>query len=152
MEGDRKKCIAKSVFDRELVQRHCGAALKSFLHGGWRFFYLREEDIRSLFLDLIEEFPGSQIMFEVYSKFMLRLRNGTIKKQQRNASSILARAQWAAGSSASIVKWSDKIRVVDDFPYYSRVDMERHWDKKVLFPLKVIRIFNGVRMVRLALG
>ena len=151
-EGERNKCVAKSVFDRTWFRDIKERRSKVFFMAGGVLVYLKEKKIRKLFVDLIEEFPGSEIMFDIYSRIFAWLRNHALAQRRKDRLELFVRWQWGVNSAKAIARWSDKIRVLDEFPYYSRIDLEEYWDEKVLAPLKFMNFFKVMKMVRLGLG
>lgn len=150
-EGPRNKFIAKSVFDRSWFADIKERRSKVFFISGGVLVYLKEEEIKGLFLDLIKEFPQSEIVFEIYSKFLLWVRNGALARR-KTKSQLFSPMQWGANSARTIAAWSEKIQVLDEFPYYSRINLEEFWDEKNLTPLKIMNFFKVMKIVRLKLG
>ncbi|HTR82072.1 MAG TPA: class I SAM-dependent methyltransferase [Bacteroidota bacterium] len=152
-EGERNKSIAKSVFDRSWFQEIKERRSKIFFMSAGVFVYLQEEEIKGLFLDLIREFPGSEIMFDAYSKPLLWLRNNVlITRIQVQRSKLLARWHWGVNSGKAIARWSDEISVVDEFPYYSGINLEEFLDKKIVSSFQLLNFFRAIKMVHLKFG
>ena len=152
-EGERNRFIGKSVFDRswfnDIQERHS----KVFFMAGGVLVYLEEKEIKRLFLDIIEEFPGSEITFEIYSKKFLWLRNHFLDNRKRGQTSrLLVRMVWGVNSGKAIAKWSNRITIIDEFPFYSRINLEEYWDKKYLSSLRVLNFFRSIKMLHLRLG
>ena len=150
-EGERNRLIAKSVFDRSWFTDIKIRRSKVFFMAAGVLVYLKEEEIKRLFLDLIQEFPGSEIIFEIYSKMFLRLRNRALNNRGQK-SELLVRMEWGVNSGKAIAKWSERIIVDDDFPFYSRIHLKEYWDKKYLFSLRLLNFFRMIKMVHLRLG
>jgi O-methyltransferase involved in polyketide biosynthesis len=151
-DGPRNVSIAKSVFDRSWFQDVKVRGSRVFLMAGGVFVYLNERDIKALFLDLAEEFPGCEIMFEIYSKLLVWLRNNVLVRKEMKSSDVMSRFKWGVGSAGAIARWSGKIRVVDEFPFYSRFDMEKNWTKEETQRFKAMNFFNWIKVARLSLG
>jgi hypothetical protein len=60
--------------------------------------------------------------------------------------------QWGVNSAKAIAAWSEKIQVLDEFPYYSRINLKEFWDEKNLTPLKIMNFFRWMKIVHLRLG
>ena len=58
---------------------------------------------------------------------------------------------WGINSAKAITKWSDKIQIIDEFPYFSDY-LEDYWDKKSLSSIKTMNVFKMMKMVQLRLG
>jgi O-methyltransferase involved in polyketide biosynthesis len=147
-ETDRNKFIAKSVFDTSWFKDIKVRRSKVFFISAGVLVYLKESEIRRLFLEMIHEFPDSEIMFEIYSKKLLWLRNHALARGQMK-SELFRPMQWGVNSAKEIAKWSPNIKMLDEFPYYSRVTLENYWDEKTLTPIKIMNFFKVMKMVHL---
>ncbi|MGO9482132.1 MAG: hypothetical protein ACLP05_10185 [Candidatus Kryptoniota bacterium] len=87
-------------------------------------------------------------MFDVYSRWLLKLRYKLVKGG-RMKSELFVPHRWEIGPVKEFEEWSDRIKVVDVFRYYSRIDLGQYWDKRVLTPLRVLNFFGAIKMVRL---
>jgi O-methyltransferase involved in polyketide biosynthesis len=146
-ETNRNGCIAKSIFDTTWFKDIKIRGSKVFFFSAGVLVYLEESRIRQLFLDMIPEFPGSDIMFEIYSKWMLWLRNHLLARGQMK-SDLFSPMQWGANSAREIAKWSPKVKILDEFPFYSRINLENYWDEKTLAPIKIMNFLRVMKMVR----
>lgn len=150
-EGPRNRIIAKSVFDRswfmDIQERNAGV----FLMAGGVFAYLKEKEIRPLFLDLAGEFPGSEIMFEIYARFLVFIRNLFMRKGAPGAEPI-PRFEWAVNSAKRIAEWDRGIRVLEEFPFYDRIDLGAVADPEARRQAESINRWKWIKMVRLRLG
>jgi O-methyltransferase involved in polyketide biosynthesis len=149
-EGERNVCIAKSVFDRSWFNDIRERRSKVFFMAGGVLVYLKEEEIRRLFLDLIQEFPASEMVFEIYSKIFLWIRNHILVK--RNKSEMFAPWLWGVNSAKAITGWSDNIQIVDEYPFYSRINLTDHHDEKSLSLFNVLNSGMWIKMVQLQFG
>jgi len=150
-ETKRNIYISKSVFDTSWFQDIKERRSKVFFMAAGVLVYLEEQQIKELFLKLIQEFPESEIEFDTYSKTVLWLRNNLLAKRNQK-SKVLANWHWGVNSAKAITKWSDKIKIIDEFPYYSRIDLEKYLDKKSLSFIKMVSFFNSMKMVHLKFG
>jgi O-methyltransferase involved in polyketide biosynthesis len=147
-ETDRNKFIAKSVFDTRWFKDIKIRGSKVFFMSAGVLVYLEGPEIKRLFLEMINEFPDSEIMFEIYSKKLLWLRNHVLARGHMK-SELFSPMQWGVNSAKEIAKWSQKIKILDEFPYYSRIKLENYWDEKTLTPIKIMNFFRVMKMVRL---
>lgn len=150
-EGERNKAISKSVFDRNWFNDIKVKGSKIFFMAAGVMAYFKEEEIKKLFIDIIQEFPESEMALEIYSTILLLLSDLSSKKRKKEAE-ITNQIQWALNSAKSITKWSNQIKIVDEYPFYSKINFEVHWKDKNLFLIKLIRFLNGVKMVHLKFG
>jgi O-methyltransferase involved in polyketide biosynthesis len=150
-ETDRNVFIAKSVFDPSWYSDIKVRGSQVFLMAGGVFVYLEEKEIRRLLLDLIREFPGSEIMFETYTKFMVWLRNKILAKGSFK-SEVMSDFRWGVGSAKAIAKWDPRIRVLDQFSFYTRLGETRRWNPQELKQFRPMNLFQWIKVVRLKLG
>ena len=150
-ESNRNLFIGKSAFDTSWFHDIKQRRSKIFLLAAGVLVYLEESQIKQLFLELLREFPGGEIMFDIYSKMFLWLRNHLFVSRTRK-SNVVANWRWGVNSAKAIARWSDKIEIIDEFPYYSRLDLKKYWDEKSLSFIKVVNVFNSIKMVHLRLG
>jgi O-methyltransferase involved in polyketide biosynthesis len=148
---ERNFRIAKSLFDPSWYRDVKVRGSKVFLISGGVLVYLDEKEIRRLFLDLIGEFPGCEIMFETYSKGLVRFRNLLLAFKDRN-SKVHARFRWAVNSARDIARWSDRISVLDEYPFYSRFDEAGIDDEKTASQIRFMKSLGMIKVVRLRLG
>ena len=147
-ETDRNRFIAKSAFDTSWFKDIKVRGLKVFFMSAGVLVYLREPEIRRLFLEMIHEFPDSEIIFEIYSKNLLWLRNHVLARGQMK-SELFSPMQWGVNSAKDIARWSPKIEILDEFPFYSRVKLEKYWEEKTLTPIKIMNFFRVMKIVHL---
>jgi O-methyltransferase involved in polyketide biosynthesis len=150
-EGPRNRIIAKSVFDRSWFRDVKARDAGVFLMAGGVFAYLKEKDIRPLFLDLAREFPGCEIQFEIYAKLMVFIRNVFLRKGGKGMEPI-PKFRWAVNSAGAIAKWGSVIKVLDEFSFYSRVDLSGLTDPAVIRQVASLQKHQWIKMVRLRLG
>jgi O-methyltransferase involved in polyketide biosynthesis len=149
-EGERNRCIARSVFDPAWYGDIQVRGSKIILMAAGVLVYLPEADIRRLFLDLAREFPGCEINFEIYAKTLLWIRKWLVMKRHRK-SPLMAPFQWGVGSARAIAKWSDRIRVLDERSFYAGSEAGE-WTEKERSTIKALKAWNWIKLVRLGLG
>jgi O-methyltransferase involved in polyketide biosynthesis len=150
-EGDRNKVISKSVFDRSWFSDIKVRNSKVFFMAAGVLAYFKEEEIKQLFLDINKEFPESELVFEIYSTILLWLSVifSKIRKAERELTIPL---HSKINSGKSISKWSNQIKIIDEYSLYSKINFEEHWRNKNLFKIKLFRFLNAVKMIHLSFG
>jgi O-methyltransferase involved in polyketide biosynthesis len=150
-EGERNRVIAKSVFDRSWFKDVQVRGSKVIFMAAGVLAYFTGHDIRKLFLDLAGEFPGSDIVFETYSRAMLWLSDlrDKVRDSSHDDDKISSSICWTLNSTKVFTEWSDRISVVEEYPFYSRVNLSDHWDTRYLVPIRLITFLKGVHMVHL---
>jgi O-methyltransferase involved in polyketide biosynthesis len=152
-EGKRNKMLSFSLLDRTWFKHIKARRSKIFFVAAGIFVYFKKKEVRQLLVDMAAEFPDSEIMFESYSKLFLFLRNNWFEKQKGDEKSeMLTRMRWGVGSAGTIGGWSEKIQVVDEFPFYSRIKLQEYWDKKLVSSLRFMNFFRLMKMMHLRFG
>jgi O-methyltransferase involved in polyketide biosynthesis len=147
-ETERNIYIAKSFLDstwyNDILERRSKIV---FISAGV-FPYFRQSQVKCLFMDLIKEFPGSDIIFETMGEIMIWFGNYFRREQAQD--SVFSSFLYGGISSAGIVrKWSDKIKIIDDFSVYSQVRVKEFADIKLTFQIRIMNFFKLYQVVHL---
>jgi O-methyltransferase involved in polyketide biosynthesis len=146
-ESARNRLISKSILDfswcRDVVIR---GSKVIFIAAGV-FCYFDKKSVTEIFLRLIQEFPGSEIIFETMSKMLIWLSNRQVAHKRGKAE--LSKMQWGCSSSKEIKKWSDKIQVIQEFPIYSNIMIREQWSKQTIFQIRMTEYFKWVNIMHL---
>jgi O-methyltransferase involved in polyketide biosynthesis len=153
-ESRRNKFIAKSVLDKTWYSDIEIRGQKVLFLASGILLYLDAYDIKRLFIDLINEFPQSEILFDCMSKYMVWATNLLVVKR-RNSRQVMAPVKWGINSIKEINNWSDKIQIIDDYQLFSRIQMNRilsglDWKSKT--SLRILKLLNCFRMIHLKFG
>lgn len=147
-ESARNVYLAKSVLDPSWYADIKVRGSKVFFVAAGVLTYFRKAEVKRLFLDLIQEFPGSEIAFELMNKFLVWLSNRAVVHQKRTKKE-LVKMHWGGSSAAKIGKWSDRIRVVEEFPFYQDLEIRPEWTRRTVRDLMTVRRHRWVKMVHL---
>jgi O-methyltransferase involved in polyketide biosynthesis len=127
---ERNITIAKSAFDCEWFMT----------------FYLIEEQIKSLFLSLVEHFPKGEIVFDVTSK----LANNIINRRAQKAGESEVRLHFGVGNPEKIFStWSPKIQIKDWYTMWSRTEINPNWHEKTIKAIKRSERFKAAKIIHL---
>lgn len=119
-EGERNKFIIASAFDGKWYSEVKERGSKVIFIAAGVFVYFEEGQIKKLLLELADNFPGADVIFEIYSQKMLQLREKAVEKQGR-AGGMLEQMKWGISSGRKIAAWSNKIKLVEQFSFYKRI-------------------------------
>jgi len=140
-EGPRHHLLASSVFDQGWIDvvaaEQRGPVL--FLAEGV-LMYFDEAHVRSILLTLLDRFPGSELAFDAFSPFLVRMNNRRIRRTGIGAS-----YQWGLKRAKDIEAWGPGIRLLDEwFPFSSPEPRLRRyrWVRWMPFLARVIGIFH----------
>jgi O-methyltransferase involved in polyketide biosynthesis len=146
-ETERNRYISKSVFDRSWFDEIKNVRSKVFIIASGVLCYFDKNSIRELFLNLIDKFPESEIIFELMSKILIWLSNREVVHNKEKVE--LSVLKWGAHSSKSIKKWSSKIQVVDEYPLFSRITIDKSWNKHTITQINQMNAYKWAKMIQL---
>jgi len=140
-ENERYHFISSSVLDHEwmsIVAEHEGPFL--FVAEGV-FMYLHQEDVQSLILKLQSEFPGMELVCEVFNSLWLtkplkKIMNFKMQKQLHLGKD--ATFHFGICDSHEMEEWHTGIEFLDDWSYF---DSE---EKK----MGVLKMFRNIEFLR----
>jgi len=119
-ENERRKYITSSAFDTRWFDEITVEDNTLFIAAGV-LYYFDEAQIKRLFLEMADRFPGSEIIFDASSPFGVKMANRmVIKTSGMDEKSFL---QWGLKSAHQIEKWDMRIKLLDAYPYFSRVNL-----------------------------
>lgn len=146
-ESERNRYIIASAFDKNWYSQVMHRGSKVIFIAAGVLVYFSEEQVKSLFLSLADEFPGSDFIFEIYSQKMLELRQKALDKRG-NGDNMLKQLQWGIKSGKVIAKWSNKIKLVEQYNFYSRVPVTPE-NKKVFKQFFLVNLLGMFRIVHI---
>ncbi len=143
-ETSRSKYLARSAFDLDWLNEVDHDLSKGifFIAGGFVYYYT-EEEISKLFRALAEWFPGGRIAFDCVNKIAAKVMNRRAKKYGSELSFSLP----IGNPEKTVLKWSDKLRIVDWYTMYSRVPLSPKWHKKTRKMIKGSELLNIAKIV-----
>ena len=149
-ESERNKYIPKSLLDPswyedvEIVDQGlmfvaCGV-----------LFFLMESQVRQLFIDLVDAFPGSEAAFDTMTRLIMSIGNrGVLKQGGLDKRAIM---QWSIRSARTMASWDKRIAVIKEYPMFSRTHFDESWDRSVVNRMRMINWMRGINIFRLRLG
>jgi len=142
-EGTRCHFLACSVFDSawlDTVSVHSG---RPFLFlGEGVLMYFEEAQVRSLVLMLRDRFPGSELVFDAFSPFLVRANNLRLRVSRAR---IVARYHWGLKRGKDLEGWGEGICLLDEWFPYDRPEPRLarvQWVRHVPLLAKVMGIFH----------
>jgi O-methyltransferase involved in polyketide biosynthesis len=140
-EGPRHHLLAYSAFDREwldVVAAESSHPLLFMAEGV--LMYFDQAQVKSLVLRLLDRFPGSELVFDAFSPFLVRMNNRRLRRTGIGAS-----YNWGLKQARDIETWGSGIRLIDEwFPFSRSEPRLRHyrWVRYIPLLAKVIGIFH----------
>lgn len=150
-DSERELTIAKSVFDfswvDDIVKRTEGRVLM-FMAAGV-LCYLTPAEVETLLRSLADAYPGSHMIFDAMSRFVVWGANRAILKDSGMDPSALLR--WHMKKAAHLKKWVGTLRVVEEYPMLSRLPEKNDLSRRVIWGLRLTGMFRLYNMVHVQL-
>lgn len=110
--------ISSSVTEPDWLDRLADASGPACIVAEGLLMYLHEQQVRQLFLDLQSLLPGSEIVFDAYSRVTAKgaNRHPSIKKTG-------ARIHWGIDEARQIEQWGSGIQMLDEWSFTDSEDI-----------------------------
>lgn len=141
-ESDRRKTIAKSVFDNSWYS-DLGALKNVMLLIAGVLYYFEEPVVRQLFEEFHAYLPAPEIIFDYGSSKGLRIANKRV--MQKAGMDDSARLKWSIENLYDLEKWSDNIHVITAQSMFSEFKQQFPWHQKM-----GMTIFDRLKIMSLA--
>ncbi|MFX1607294.1 MAG: class I SAM-dependent methyltransferase [Promethearchaeota archaeon] len=145
-ETERSRCIPKSIFDfswMDDIRYKPDDGLLMF--AGGLFAYFTEEEVSSLFKSMAQTFPCGEIIFDSSSG----RGNWFINRRFKKFGITGINHKFEAKSKEQIEGWSDRIRVIDWFPFFSRVEKNPKWNRGTRMIMALNSRFSLAKFIHL---
>jgi O-methyltransferase involved in polyketide biosynthesis len=142
-EEQRYHHLACSVFDHgwmQAVSQHLPRPFLFLAEGV--FMYFKEAQVRSLVLALQARFPGSELVLDAFSPFMVRANNLRLRISQAGLG---ARYQWGLRRGADLSDWGIGLSLVSEwFPFDCREPRLAHveWMRRIPLLARVMGVYH----------
>lgn len=140
-EGSRHHLLGCSVLDNAWMDmisvQHPQSLL--FLAEGV-FMYFTAEQVKSLLIKLLDHFPGSQLVFDIYSPVHVWRHN-----LQTSRSKISMRASWGIWRGEQVEHWDKGIHLLDEWGYFDEPEPRLRrirWLKPIDAIFRTLRIYH----------
>ena len=138
-ETKRYHYISQSVFDFTWIEKIAKNNVLFVAEGV--FMYCEEKDVKSLFLQLQKNFPGSEIVCEVFNSVWLKgwlkkIMNFKMQKELNLGKD--ATFHFGIRNSNEMESWNNGIKLVNDWSYFDSNEKKLGW----------LKIFKNVKLFR----
>ena len=107
--------------------------------------YFEPNEVETLFQKLADAYPSAHVLFDAMSRFTVWYSNRAIIKKSGMDSSV--RLKWHLKKASHLRRWVDTIKIVEEYPMFSRVPIKKGWSKKLIRDIKIagrLRLYNMV--------
>lgn len=150
-DSEREITIAKSVFDftwmDDTAQQTKDRSIL-FMAAGV-LCYFEPNEVETLFKKLADAFSSAHLLFDAMSRFTVWFSNRAIIKKSGMDSS--ARLKWHLKRASSLRKWVGTIKIIEEYPMFSRVPIKDSWSKKLIRDIKIAGRLHLYNMVHIQL-
>ena len=113
-ESSRYHTLATSVFEDGWLEEVSRYKPRSFMFLAEGVFpYFEESQVKSLFLRLRDRFPGSELVCDAHTPFVIRTDN-----LQLALSKVSARLRWGLKHGKDVESWGDGLLLLDEWFYF----------------------------------
>jgi len=142
-EVDRYRLISCSVFDNSWIDKIAKNPKLNFLFlAEGVFMYFEEAQIKSLVRALSNHFPGSELVFDAFSPFLVRMNNFRFKISRAKMS---VHYNWGLKHSKDVEEWANGITLMNEWFPFDEPEPRLagiRWVKHVPLLAKVMGIFH----------
>jgi O-methyltransferase involved in polyketide biosynthesis len=128
-ESDRSKCIAKSLLDPAWPGEIPATGGNILFLAGGVLYYFNEPEVKGLFRLLADHYPGGEIVFDTVSEFSMPIVNKGLQATGYDESAFL---KWGINDAKTMSEWDSRIKVLDEYPLFSRIGNWNFWDQKIV--------------------
>jgi len=148
-DSEREITIAKSVFDftwiKNIAQQTEDRSIL-FIAAGV-LCYFEASEVEALFRKLADAYPSAHVIFDAMSRFTVWVSNRAVLRKSGMDSSALIK--WHLKKASRLRRWVDSIKVVEEYPMFSRVPVKEDWSKELIRDIKIagrLRLYNMVHV------
>ncbi len=141
--GERPRCrlTAGSAFDHSWFEAVGPVGGRDFLFVAEGLFqYFHGEEVKSLVVALRECFPGSELVTDGFSWFIVRANNLRMRLARMSA-----RYHWGLGDGREIERWAEGIRLLDGWLPFDEAEprlAKVQWMARIPFLAKTIGVYH----------
>jgi O-methyltransferase involved in polyketide biosynthesis len=114
VESNRYHTLVASVFEDDWFKEVSGFKPYPFMFLAEGVFpYFKEEQVKSLFLDLRDHFPGAELVCDAHTPFAISTDN-----LQLALSKVSARLHWGLKHGKDVESWGEGLLLLDEWFYF----------------------------------
>lgn len=146
-ETARSKCIPQSVFDTEW-SKAIGNPVDGLLFVACGLLpYFREKEVKRLFSSLATCFRGAEFVFDTGSRFFIWAGKWLLR--MKTGMNIQSYMKWGIDSPQDIARWDKRFQVLEEYPFFSRIEMDATWRKDTVNAMRRADRMRGFNIVHL---
>ena len=147
-DSEREITIAKSVFDftwMESITKKKNQSIMFMAAGVLCYFTPKE--VETILKKLAESYPFAHLIFDSMSWLTVWGSNRALmKKSGIDPSSFL---KWHLNRASQLKKWVSTVKIINEYPMFSRVEPKEDWDRKLYWGMKIADLLHLYQMVHI---
>jgi O-methyltransferase involved in polyketide biosynthesis len=113
-ESSRYHVLAASVFEKDWLEEVSRFGARPFMFVAEGVLpYFEEAQVKSLFLNLLNHFPGCELVCDAHTPFVIWADNLHLAFAK-----VKARMHWSIKQGKDVEAWGEGIRLLDEWNYY----------------------------------
>jgi O-methyltransferase involved in polyketide biosynthesis len=114
-ENDRRKFISGSFLDKGWLENIEVSGNVLFMAAGV-FYYFKEQEIKEFIIQLIDAFPGSELLCDVCSPVGVRIANK--KVVESSGLDEKSHLTWGVENKKDIPAWDSRLKIINTYYYF----------------------------------
>ena len=111
------------------------------------FVYFERDQLKSLFRKLAETYPFGHLVFDSFSRLAVWMANREVIKKTGIHSSTLMK--WSLRRASGLQSWVRTIKVIEEFPAFSKVAFRPEWSERVVRLFKQSDRWRSYNMIHI---
>lgn len=141
-ETERSHIISESIFETKWHNSILNKAEGLIFICGGVLQYFNKNTVKAFILNLFDHFPESEIIFDSVSRIIKYFANFNLIRIGMKA----ADTKWTIMNGKQITKWDNRIIILDEYPIFSRINIEDSWQKNVS---RMVQLINRYKMINI---
>jgi O-methyltransferase involved in polyketide biosynthesis len=141
-ETERMHLINESIFETKWYNRISKSTDGLIFISGGVLQYFEKRTVKTFILNLFNQFPECEIIFDSVSRIVKYFANFNLNKIGMKA----ADTRWTIINGKQILKWDSRIIILDEYPIFSRIKIEESWQRSVI---RMVKLINRYRMINI---
>ncbi|MFX1252292.1 MAG: class I SAM-dependent methyltransferase [Promethearchaeota archaeon] len=143
-ESSRNQFIGCSVLDKSWMVEVASIASKHtcpvLFIAEAVFMYLPREDVEVFFQQLGDTFPKAELVFDVYSNFMVKMVRIMLKRS--GLKQFQAEFKWGVKNSREIESWLPNLQLISDWSFFNEPELRTSILRHIPFITKMTQIVH----------
>jgi O-methyltransferase involved in polyketide biosynthesis len=115
---------------------------------GGVFYYLHEEDLKSIFHTMAKRFSGGELYFDAESKIAVKGSNRMVQRSGNTG----AMMYFSVGNARALERWSPHIKLLSVEPLFKDIPLSKQWSASTRFACRLSNLLGPLKLIHLQFG